>query len=214
MQDEPNRGRRARKSRETRQRIADAAIALFLKNGFDETTLDAISEAADISRRTFFHYFASKEAIVEALDDGLNEVFRDALKTVSHEREPLAVMQAALKNVVERYSSDEAAALHDLMYSTEALRARKQASYGRQERALYEALREIWPDPERSQGLEMVAIIGIGALRVAVDRWRAHPDRAPLIQQLDEAFDLLRAEIRDASTNPTAQHPPRTRSRA
>ena len=57
-------GLRERKQRETRRRIAETGLKLFLANGYDATTLDAIAEAADISRRTFFSYFKSKEEIM------------------------------------------------------------------------------------------------------------------------------------------------------
>ncbi|UFJ39421.1 TetR/AcrR family transcriptional regulator [Brevibacillus humidisoli] len=56
--------RRERKKRETRQRIFNAAIKLFEKNGFDGTTIDMISEEADVARGTIFLHFTSKEAII------------------------------------------------------------------------------------------------------------------------------------------------------
>lgn len=56
--------RRERKKRETRQRIFNAAIKLFQKYGFDNTTIDMISEEADVARGTIFLHFTSKEAIV------------------------------------------------------------------------------------------------------------------------------------------------------
>ena len=59
-------GLRARKRQETRERLTRAAMALFLERGFEATTLDDIAAAADISRRSFFHYFDSKEDVVFA----------------------------------------------------------------------------------------------------------------------------------------------------
>jgi AcrR family transcriptional regulator len=56
--------RRERKKRETRQRIFNAAIKLFEKYGFEGTTIDMISEEADVARGTIFLHFSSKEAIV------------------------------------------------------------------------------------------------------------------------------------------------------
>lgn len=56
--------RRERKKRETKQRIFNAAIMLFKEFGFEATTIDMISEAADVARGTIFLHFTSKEAIL------------------------------------------------------------------------------------------------------------------------------------------------------
>jgi AcrR family transcriptional regulator len=56
--------RRERKKRETRQKIFDAAIKLFKQHGFEATTIDMISEEADVARGTIFLHFPSKEAIL------------------------------------------------------------------------------------------------------------------------------------------------------
>lgn len=188
-------GRRARNARRTRERIATAALRLFLKRGFDETTLDAIAEAADISRRTFFHYFASKEALLEAIDERVHDVFRRALAVTSVGQPPIGAVRAALQQMIECYASDDAIAMDRLMYSTEALRARKQTNYLRQEEALFAALCEKWPDAVRRSSLRMVAMIGIGAIRIASDRWREAPQDRPLARELDRAFDELRDEM-------------------
>ncbi|MGA7418661.1 MAG: TetR family transcriptional regulator [Acidimicrobiales bacterium] len=55
---------RDRKARETRARIAKAALELFVRQGYAETTMDQIAEAADVGRRTIFDYFPAKEAIL------------------------------------------------------------------------------------------------------------------------------------------------------
>lgn len=55
---------RARRAAETRQRILTVATALFTEQGFEETTIDQIAEQADVSPRTFFRYFATKEALI------------------------------------------------------------------------------------------------------------------------------------------------------
>ena len=49
-------------------------LKLFVKNSYDGTTLDAIAQAAGISRRTFFYYFKSKEdVLLAAHDSGFRE---------------------------------------------------------------------------------------------------------------------------------------------
>ena len=57
---------RDRKAAETRARIADAAFALFSQVGYTETTFDQIAVAAQVSRRTIFHHFPTKESILFA----------------------------------------------------------------------------------------------------------------------------------------------------
>ena len=54
-------GLREKKRRETKLRIAESALNLFIVNGFEATTLDEIAKEAAISRRTFFSYFKSKD---------------------------------------------------------------------------------------------------------------------------------------------------------
>ena len=64
-------GTRERKRQETLRRITDAGVKLFSTKGYDETTLDEVAAAAGISRRTFFHYFKSKDDILLSLQRGM-----------------------------------------------------------------------------------------------------------------------------------------------
>jgi TetR/AcrR family transcriptional regulator, cholesterol catabolism regulator len=57
-------GRRERKRIATRDRILECAVALFASRGYDSTTMDDISECADVARATVFNYFARKDDIV------------------------------------------------------------------------------------------------------------------------------------------------------
>jgi AcrR family transcriptional regulator len=188
-------GLRARKQRQTRQRIAEAGLRLFLENGFDATTLDAIADAADISRRTFFHYFESKEAILDALEHEAEAAFKAALAEMPADAVPLDAVRDALMVMISQYESDEAIAIDRLMRSTGALRARKQANYQRQEQALFNALAEKWPDPARRLRLRIVALLGIGAMRLAAEQWNQDDGQRPLKDYLGDAFRQLRAEL-------------------
>src|SRR6478609_249895 len=57
-------GLRERKRAQTRRRLEEAAVGLALRDGLDKVTVDAISERADVSPRTFFNYFDTKEDAV------------------------------------------------------------------------------------------------------------------------------------------------------
>jgi len=60
-------GRRQRRRTETRERIFRAALGLFAEHGFTATTVEEITEAADVGKGTFFNYFRSKEGVLGAL---------------------------------------------------------------------------------------------------------------------------------------------------
>ncbi|MCK0208050.1 TetR/AcrR family transcriptional regulator [Starkeya koreensis] len=184
-------GLRERKRRQTRQRIAEAALRLFLEKGFDETTLDEIAVAADISRRTVFHYFESKDAILLAWQSGTEEIFRASLAVAPSDRAPIDVVRDALLTMVSKFENREAVAIDRLLRSTEALRARKQASYGRQEEELFAALAQKWPAPEKRVRLRVVAMMGIGAMRIAAEAWSAEQGARPLETYVREAFAAL-----------------------
>lgn len=57
-------GRRERRRREIRDRLYRAALALFAERGYAETTVEDITEAADVGKGTFFNYFPSKEHVL------------------------------------------------------------------------------------------------------------------------------------------------------
>lgn len=59
-------GRRERKKQRTRQALIEAAVELFEAKGFQDTTVAEIAEAADVSTRTFFLHFPTKEDVLLA----------------------------------------------------------------------------------------------------------------------------------------------------
>jgi AcrR family transcriptional regulator len=109
---------RDRKARETRARIAKAALELFINRGFTETSFDQIAEAAGVGRRTIFDHFRTKEAILfdhlvvrhevaiqrlrdrpssEPLIKSLHAVTREMCEQ-GYDRELLALIRTVLKS--------------------------------------------------------------------------------------------------------------------
>lgn len=191
----PREGLRERKRRERSRRIAETGLRLVLARGYEATTLDAIAAAAGISRRTFFSYFRSKEDLLLAWQSGIGEDLRAAIIAERPDRAPLAVVLAAAERVAAGYDLPDQIAIERLSSSTERLRASRQARYVDQENAVFAGLAELWPQAERREGLRLVAMAAIGAVRIAVERWVADDGRRPLIERVREAFAVLRSEI-------------------
>ena len=74
-------GLRARKKRRTRTTLVDVAAELCLRQGYDRTTVEQIAAAADVSPRTFSRYFPTKESVVAAIADEIDESVAAALET-------------------------------------------------------------------------------------------------------------------------------------
>ena len=192
----PKEGPRERKRRETRQRIAEVGQRLFLANGYEGTTLDAIAAAAGISRRTFFSYFKSKDDIILFWQDADSaRLIADLVKT-SPDVSPLDAVRDVMVKHIARYTTEQMTAVDNLMRSSGSLLARKQTYYAEQEQALFNTLCEVWRQPERRLALRMVAVISIGAMRLALQAWRDQTgQRKPVVNFLRAAFDGLRAEL-------------------
>lgn len=188
-------GWRERKRRETRKRVWETALALFSEHGYDATTLEAIAEEAGISKRTFFHYFKSKEEVLVAWQDDVPDLFRAAILGEPEGETPFEVVRNVLARIPMNLDIDQAVVINRLIRSNEQLRASSLAKYLRLEQAAFEALCERWPAAERRAGLHVVAMMSIGALRLAIDGFADKEGRKPLSELVQEAFANLMAEL-------------------
>ena len=99
-------GRRERKKRQTRDDLIGAAARLFAERGFDETRTEDIAEGADVSQRTFFRHFPSKEAVLYGDSEALEAAFRAAILARPAPETPVAAVAAALRTLTESYAGD------------------------------------------------------------------------------------------------------------
>jgi AcrR family transcriptional regulator len=90
--------RRERKKKETRQSLLEAALALFRDQGYEATTIEQITERADVAKGTFFNYFPSKQALLGDLAMWRLEQLSEAL-TVEEgaPRSPVARIELLLR---------------------------------------------------------------------------------------------------------------------
>lgn len=73
-------GLRERKKARTRDQIAEAALELFVQQGYNETTLEEIAETAEVHKRTLLRYFPSKSHLILHRNLSLLEKFKDTLR--------------------------------------------------------------------------------------------------------------------------------------
>lgn len=100
-------GLRERKKQRTRWALIRAALDLFLAQGYEATTIDEIVATVDVSQRTFFRYFASKEDVVLSLMKEYDRVFIAALVARPAEEGPIASLVVSLRGVLDAVNASE-----------------------------------------------------------------------------------------------------------
>src|SRR5690349_68248 len=115
---DPGLGLRERKKIKTRQAIRREAFRLIEEQGYGNTTVEQIADAAEVSTSTFFRYFPSKESVL--LSDDLIEPIIDAFITAPRELTPIAAYRHAVEQTFSDMSEAErqdAIAGQRLMYA-------------------------------------------------------------------------------------------------
>jgi AcrR family transcriptional regulator len=172
-------GLRERKRLETHARIQSEAMTLFFAKGFEAATLDEIAEAAGVSRRSLFHYFASKEEIVFAAKADFPDIIVEAINRRPADEPLLDMVENALSDLAVRYQTPEAKALAGLIHDTPALCAGDQAKYEKMERQLSRALADRKGLPESDIACRVTASATIGIMKLATEAWLAGDDSGP-----------------------------------
>ena len=98
-------GLRERKKAKTHEAIQGAALRLFRKQGYEQTTIEQIAEAAEVSPSTFFRYFPTKEDIV--LHDALDPLFFASFAEQPPELTTIQALRAAMHEVLGRLTPRE-----------------------------------------------------------------------------------------------------------
>ena len=99
-------GVRAQKKARTRKALADAALDLFADRGFDETTVEDIAAACEVSSRTFFRYFAAKEDVLWAEADEYLTRLVDAISIRPRDEQPLRALRCAAVSLADAYEEE------------------------------------------------------------------------------------------------------------
>ncbi len=188
-------GRRERKKLQTRAALHSAALRLATQHGFDRMTVEEIAEAADVSNRTFFNYFSSKEEAVIGHDPDEAARLRSALADRPARESPLDSLRVVLSERARRLvgeREDEWSTRRLALEAEPRLRAALLASWGALERALIEGVAaRTGTDPDRDPYPALVVGAAAAATRVAVTMRLHRPARHSLDELLKRVFAEL-----------------------
>jgi AcrR family transcriptional regulator len=188
-------GLRERKKIQTKETIQREAYRLFEENGYANTTVEQIADAAEVSPSTFFRYFPSKELVLMA--DDLDRVTIDALARQPAELSTLQAFRRAFDITMKTVSQDNwelERTRQRLVFSIPELKATQFDAYHRIIRLLAEI------DCQRTgrdgDDFEVRVFFGVlaGALMAVIDRTPGD------IDQLYRALDFIEAGMPMGST--------------
>ncbi|MET7836958.1 TetR family transcriptional regulator [Micromonospora sediminicola] len=172
-------GLRERKKAATRLALHEAALRLAVEHGPDRVTVEAIADAANVSRRTFSNYFSGKE---EALFHGDTLRLRRLLELVARQPTDLppwrALTEAALAQADEGYDDPAEPWLsrRRLLHGHPSLVAHQVGAYAAIERELSAEIARRLTGPDVPLRARVLGATFLATLRVAAQQWLEHPD--------------------------------------
>jgi AcrR family transcriptional regulator len=207
----PVEGLRERHRKRTAADLEEAALCLFSERGFDAVTIDDIATAADVSRRTFFRYFASKEDVILSDHPKRLDELQAALDRRPVDEPALTALRHAIMSLADTYEEEREHMVRrfSLMTTTPALEARSLCLQRNWETSVTEMLAaRMGVDPARDLRPGVVAATTMAAMRVATANWLAGGGQGELPVIVAAALDLLDGGLQAAATPPV----PRRRS--
>jgi AcrR family transcriptional regulator len=195
-------GLRERKRIATRRAIQRAAIGFVIERGVDGVTVDEISQAAQVSTRTFFNYFPSKEAAIVGDVPALPDAERVRAFVEAGPHEPILDGIRDLLIITADYADDDERDIHrmrrTLLKNNPQLFALRMASMIQLEHELLDAvverierdMPELGEDERRSRG-RLVTLVAFAAIRHAWACWAERGGTEALSDRLRSSFAQL-----------------------
>ncbi|NKZ00922.1 TetR/AcrR family transcriptional regulator [Nocardiopsis alborubida] len=193
---------RERKKLRTRRVLADTALRMFLEQGFDETTLDDLVATAEVSVRTFFRYYSSKEEVAMAAEGELWEAYAAEVERVSVTGPLLSLLRDCYADALRGLPDDWTGrylATRKLVAHNPALNAHHAGAVQALRVRLTELLEKATGADSRADvRLRLVSEMALAAVRYGSMNWvRAYRhsgrtgDAATLVAEVTAAFDAL-----------------------
>lgn len=185
-------GVREQKKQRTRELLEQRALELFARKGFDNTTIDEIADAALVSPRTFFRYYASKEDVVFGNHATELGFMRQLVANRPPEEPPGTALANGILQMGDVPTDQEADRLARvrLIFETPALLARRLLLQREWEEGIAEelALRQRVEGPTFE--LRVLAATGVAALATAIFTWAERNGTDPLGELIRQALDV------------------------
>jgi AcrR family transcriptional regulator len=202
---DPRPSLRERKKLATRRAIRRAALELIAARGFSHVTVEDIAAAADVSPRTFFNYFPSKEAVLFGADPGRAEEIRARLVHDLPGRSALDVLREVQVEHARKFAEELAELSGDPVrwarqmkaaQTDPQLRAAQAAHMAQIESGFASALAErLGTDLDRDPYPMLLACAATGILRATMSFWAASGGAVPLEQLTYAAYQALAAGL-------------------
>ena len=187
-------GLRERKKARTRSCLAEAAVRLFSERGFEQVTVEEIAGEVEVSPRTFFRYFASKEDVLFVDHDEMLQRLSSVLTQRPPAEPAMTAVREAVLSLADYYEDtrDDIFLRARLMLETTSLRAHGLQRQTDMEDAITEVLAaRLGVDPAADLRPRLVAACAVAALRVGATTWLATGAEASLPDLVVEALGLL-----------------------
>jgi AcrR family transcriptional regulator len=187
----PPRGLRERKKIKLRRSVQSEALRLFAEQGYEDTTVEQIADAADISTTTFYRYFPTKEDVV--LDDDYDPILEHIIGGGDDDEPLVTTVRRAIAAVAAAVEEDRDAALArlKLLATVPALKAR-QGAEGRKSVEFYIGMFSARSGrPPGDYQLRITTAAFIAAQLEAARCWADADGAEPLSRLLDDAVTLI-----------------------
>lgn len=198
---------RERKKLRARRELVETALRLFLEHGFDATTLNDLTDAAEISLRTFFRMFPSKEAVALAAETELWDAYLERFTQQKIDGTVLDALRDALVATIGDMGEDwtrRFLATRGLAARTPALRDHSDLTSITVQRRLVEILEtKLDTDSRADLRLRLLGEVALAAWRCAAKNWirgnpgprRGKDKLTRLTREVQESFDAIPASI-------------------
>lgn len=188
-------GRRSRKKSKTRADLLAAGVRLFEANGFDETTTSDIAEQADVSQRTLFRHFETKEALLYGDMEDLQVELREALAGRPTDEPILTMLRRVMLSLADNFDRNRD---QRLLQARLAATYASVSAYSRAvvqttwEREIIAAVAErLDVDPLTDPRPEIIAGATMSAIRNATRQWTASGGSADYLELIVGALEVI-----------------------